>query len=55
MIAGIMCIPEETDAYMRIVVAIVDIETLETVEGSIFWRHTLYEESTAANVGIRED
>ena len=45
----------ETDAYRKISVAIVDTETQEKGEGSVFWRHTLYEESTVANVDIRED
>jgi hypothetical protein len=34
----------ETDAYRKINVAIVDRETQEKGEASVFWRHTLYEE-----------
>jgi hypothetical protein len=33
----------ETDAYRKIDVAIVDRETHERGEGTVFWRHTLYE------------
>ena len=34
----------ETDAYRKINVAIVDRETGERGEGSVFWRYTIYEE-----------
>jgi hypothetical protein len=35
---------QETDAYRKINVAIVDRETGERGEGSVFWRHTLHQE-----------
>ena len=33
---------QETDAYRKVNIAIIDRETGERGEGSVFWRHTLY-------------
>lgn len=38
----------ETDRYRKINVAIVDRTTQERGEGSVFWRHTLYEQYKSA-------
>jgi hypothetical protein len=44
----------ETDAYRKINVAIVDNETQEKGEASVFWRYTLYEEGIEDSRDVRK-
>ncbi len=43
----------KTDGYLKIDVAIVDRETQEKGEGSVFWRPPRYEEGTQESEGDR--